>query len=305
MTILCSMVGNHKQWVYYGIRSENYRNNWTSSKTRMGFHDPASSSSSGRSHVPQQPLITSSSRTKPSRESWLLRNTWEDMSIPGSVFACQPVRQNPDELYNDSGTLATSSRMNRQSSNSKKWERRTSASNTDTLLSRESKKEKSWQWRLSNVYDTWPCFSYWDLYSKWHDKSPGLSNTGNASSIDDFFTPKSIRAKTCQTLMNWIWWWRQHWKSFTISKLMSARKYEEQRAQKYDRFLRGRQIAFMMYDDFRSTGFCEETQGSSGLFCIRLENDDIQDFDLRWEQSLLSTSDPPSDKFLEDLYMSK
>ena len=27
-----------------------------------------------------------------------------------------------------------------------------------------------------------------------------------------------------------------------------------------------------------------------------LENDDIQDFDLRWEQALLLTSDPPSDK---------
>ena len=30
---------------------------------------------------------------------------------------------------------------------------------------------------------------------------------------------------------------------------------------------------------------------------IKLENDDFQDFDLRWEQALLLTSDPPSDIF--------
>ena len=29
---------------------------------------------------------------------------------------------------------------------------------------------------------------------------------------------------------------------------------------------------------------------------MKLENDDIQDFDVRWEQALLPTSDPPSDK---------
>ena len=34
-------------------------------------------------------------------------------------------------------------------------------------------------------------------------------------------------------------------------------------------------------------------------------NDDIQDFDLRWEQALLLTSDPPSDIVLEGLYVSK
>ena len=80
---------------------------------------------------------------------------------------------------------------------------------------------------------------------------------------------------------------------------------EEQRAQKNDRFLRGRQFALMIYDHFRSTGFYEEIQSLSGLFSIQLENDDIQDFDLRWEQASLSTSDPPSDKNVEGLYLSK
>ena len=78
---------------------------------------------------------------------------------------------------------------------------------------------------------------------------------------------------------------------------------EEHRAEKNDRFLRGKQIAFMIYDHFRSTRFHEEIQGLSGLFSIRLENDDIEYFDFRWEQALLSTSDSPSDKILEGLYI--
>ena len=43
----------------------------------------------------------------------------------------------------------------------------------------------------------------------------------------------------------------------------------------------------------------------SGLISTKLENDDIQDFDLRWEQALLLTSDPPSDNVLEGRYVSK
>ena len=54
-------------------------------KDAKEFHDPDSSSSSGKSHVPHHPLIASSSRRKLSRESEV-RNTREDMSIPGNVL---------------------------------------------------------------------------------------------------------------------------------------------------------------------------------------------------------------------------
>ena len=37
----------------------------------------------------------------------------------------------------------------------------------------------------------------------------------------------------------------------------------------------------------------------------KMQDDDIQDFDLRWEQALLLTSDPPSDKVLDRLYVYK
>ena len=45
---------------------------------------------------------------------------------------------------------------------------------------------------------------------------------------------------------------------------------EVQRAQKYDRFLRGRQNACMIYEHFRATGAYESVQGLSDLFTIRL-----------------------------------
>ena len=78
---------------------------------------------------------------------------------------------------------------------------------------------------------------------------------------------------------------------------------EEQRAQKDNRLLRGRHIACLIYEDFRPTGSYDETQEPSGLFSIKLEDDDMQDFDLRWEQALLLTSDPPSDQVFEGLYV--
>ena len=58
-------------------------------------------------------------------------------------------------------------------------------------------------------------------------------------------------------------------------------------------------------EGFRLTGSYDEIQGLSGLFSSEMENDDIQNFEKRWEQALLLTSDPPSDKVLEGLYVSK
>ena len=58
-------------------------------------------------------------------------------------------------------------------------------------------------------------------------------------------------------------------------------RVEEQRAQKYERFQRGRQIAFMIYEHFRATRAYEAAQGLSYLFKIRLQNDGVQDLDVR------------------------
>ena len=79
---------------------------------------------------------------------------------------------------------------------------------------------------------------------------------------------------------------------------------EEQRAQTFDRFLRERQIAYMIYEHFRATGAYEAVQGLSNLFSKSLQNDDVQDFDVSWDQALLSVSEMPSDVILEGLYKS-
>ena len=65
---------------------------------------------------------------------------------------------------------------------------------------------------------------------------------------------------------------------------------EEQRAQKEGRFLRGRQIAFMIYDYFRVTGAHDTVLDYADIFSVTLRDDNVQDFDTRWDEVLLSMS---------------
>ena len=57
---------------------------------------------------------------------------------------------------------------------------------------------------------------------------------------------------------------------------------QEQKAQKEDRFLRGRQIAYLIYEYFRVTGANDSVENYADLFTIALRNDDIQEFDPKW-----------------------
>ena len=71
---------------------------------------------------------------------------------------------------------------------------------------------------------------------------------------------------------------------------------EEMKAHKEDRFLRGRQIAYLIYEYFRVTGandleLCRVT--------IALRNDNIQEFDTKWDEILLSMTEIPSDDILK------
>ena len=58
---------------------------------------------------------------------------------------------------------------------------------------------------------------------------------------------------------------------------------EEQKDQKENRFLRGRQIAYLIYDQFRITGTDDSVENYTDLFTIVLRNDDIQEFDSMWD----------------------
>ena len=77
---------------------------------------------------------------------------------------------------------------------------------------------------------------------------------------------------------------------------------EEQKAQKQDRFLRGRQIAYLIYDYFRVTGVHDSVENYADEFTISLRNDDIQEFDSKWDGILLSMTKIPPDDILEGLY---
>ena len=76
---------------------------------------------------------------------------------------------------------------------------------------------------------------------------------------------------------------------------------EEQKAQKEDRFLRGRQIAYMIYDNFRVTGAHDTVLDYTDLFSINLGNDDVLEFDTRRDVILLSITKIPTDDILESL----
>ena len=76
---------------------------------------------------------------------------------------------------------------------------------------------------------------------------------------------------------------------------------EDMKAQEEDRFLRGRQIAFLIYEHFWVTGANVSVENYSDLFTVVLRNDDIQDFDSQWHGILLSMTKIPSDEILESL----
>ena len=55
-------------------------------------------------------------------------------------------------------------------------------------------------------------------------------------------------------------------------------RFEEQRVQKDDLFLRGRQIASVIHQHFQAVRAYEAVQGLSDLFIRRLQNDDVLRF---------------------------
>ena len=70
------------------------------------------------------------------------------------------------------------------------------------------------------------------------------------------------------------------------SKFKKKVSLEEQKAQKEERFLRGRQIAFMINDYFRVTGAHDAVLYYADLFSV-------------WDEVQLSKSKIPSDDILE------
>ena len=79
---------------------------------------------------------------------------------------------------------------------------------------------------------------------------------------------------------------------------------EEQRAQKKTTDSHEGEIACMIYEHFRGNGAFEAVQGLSDLFTKGSQNDDVQDFNVRWDQAHLSASET-KEMILARLYKSK
>ena len=77
---------------------------------------------------------------------------------------------------------------------------------------------------------------------------------------------------------------------------------EEMKAQKEDRFLRGRQIAYLIYEYFRVTEANDSAENHADLCTVALRNDNVQEFDSKCDEILLSMTQIPSDDILEGLY---
>ena len=69
---------------------------------------------------------------------------------------------------------------------------------------------------------------------------------------------------------------------------------EEQKAQKQERFLRGRQIAYLIYDYFRVTGANDSVKNYADLFTFVLRNDKIQEFDSKWDGIFIINDENPA-----------
>ena len=67
---------------------------------------------------------------------------------------------------------------------------------------------------------------------------------------------------------------------------------EERKAQKDDRFLRGRQIAYLIYDHFRVTGSHDSVENCADLSTIVLRNDNIHEFDSEWDGTIFFDENP-------------
>ena len=122
-------------------------------------------------------------------------------------------------------------------------------------------------------------------------------------SVDDFMSSSSIRGISMpnfEVLDARI--------ASALNKIIHNSQFKEEsvwrnkKAQKQDRFLRGRQIAYLIYEYFWVTGANDSVVNYADLFTIVLRNDDIQAFDSMWDGILLSRTKIPHDDILEGLY---
>ena len=121
-------------------------------------------------------------------------------------------------------------------------------------------------------------------------------------SMDELKSRDQLQVRISRILNCWtreLLLFQQDHPEFHFKKKVSL---EEQKAQKEDRFPRGRQIAYMIYEYFRVTGAHDTFFDFADFFSFTLRSDNVQDFGTTWDSNLSSMTKTPSDDVLESLY---
>ena len=132
---------------------------------------------------------------------------------------------------------------------------------------------------------------------------PGIKQIVLATSVDDPKTSQSISGKiypNFETLDAETATARR--RIIINSNFNREISIEEQKAQKEDRYLRGRQIACKIYDYFRVIGTHETILDFSDLVGVTPRQDYLQGFDTKCVEILFSIRDLPQGNVLESSY---
>ena len=118
----------------------------------------------------------------------------------------------------------------------------------------------------------WYCSKKWRWLIQWKKARSSRSVSGK-----NFPNFKMLDAKIASALN----------KIVQYSHFTKKVSLEEQKVYKEDRFLRGRQIAFVICDFFRVTGAHDTVLDYADLISVTLRDDNIQEFDTGWDGSFI------------------
>ena len=137
------------------------------------FYDPETASCSGASHVPSQPVNIPSPRVVISRDSGLPLDTRNSMGTSGNVFESRPARKGPSTAFFESSKNLESSSCGLGSGNTLEHGK---------VVRRDQESSSIPPPRFTQGLGTLNPVSYWrNLFSKWCDGLPEISDIGTAS----------------------------------------------------------------------------------------------------------------------------
>ena len=316
-------------------RIQELQNETDGTNDSRDFQD-AESVRSGQSHVTSQPVfflpfqnpdeILSRSLGMPSRKNWR-PSIWDTHGMSGNVFANPtasssapyPQESNPWSSNVSEHTSPQEMSESQTPAQDQRW--KSGPSPTNSVIPSEGDFLKNYvsdQQRLQisdphfDKFPTSAMFACWKIRFKTEvcacsqfltEAVLWIKEVELVDSVDDLMSSSSIRgiqmpnfevldARIASALNRIIQ--NSHFKREV--------SLEEQKALKEDRFLRGRQSAYLIYEYFRVTGANDSVENYADLFTIVLQIDDIQEFDSKWDGILLSVTKIPPDDILEGLY---